>query len=87
MKGKYKEEILKVFKAEEFYEKEGNGGHGKYVGERSREIENNPEYTKEHFFHIKAEIEMYEKEKCEGAIVRSREHRMRWRGKVAQSTF
>lgn len=45
---------------------------GSMLEKEAEKIENNPEYTKEHFFQIKAEMEMYEKEKCEGAIVRSR---------------
>ncbi len=32
-----KKKKYKIFKTEELYEKKRNGGHGKYVGERSRE--------------------------------------------------
>lgn len=45
---------------------------GNMLEKEAEKIENNPDYSKEHFFRIKAEMEIFEKEKCKGAIVRSR---------------
>lgn len=72
MKGKIKKRSIRYSKQRNFMRKREMEVMGSMLEKEAEKIENNPEYTKEHFFQIKAEMEMYEKEKCEGAIVRSR---------------
>ncbi len=44
----------------------------KAMEKEAQNIESNPEHGKEYFCQIKEEMDEYEREKCEGAKVRSR---------------
>lgn len=72
MKGKIKKRSIRYSKQRNFMRKREMDVLGNMLEKEAEKIENNPEYTKEKFFQVKAEMEKYEKEKCEGAIVRSR---------------
>lgn len=72
MKGKIQKRSIRYSKQRHFMRMREMEDMGNMLEKEAEKIENNPEYSKEHFFRIKAEMELFEKEKCEGAIVRSR---------------